>query len=85
MESETSAERVDERIDEIVVGALRVDRSDFDDDTLLGPEGLDADSLAVVEMAETVDVELGVSIPDEDLEDLETVGDVKEYVRERAD
>lgn len=81
MESGVTEAEVDERIDGIVATALRIDESAFDDDSRFGPEGLDADSLSVVEMAETVDVELGVAIPDEDLEELETIGEVKAYVR----
>lgn len=82
---ETDTDDLNDRIDDIVATTLRIDQSDFDDGTDLGPDGLDADSLAVVEMAETVDVELDVTIPDEDLEDLETVGDVKAYVRQAMD
>jgi acyl carrier protein len=67
-------------IEEAIATALRVDQAELTDETVFGPEGLDVDSLSVLEMAETIDVELGVTIPDADLEDLETVGDVKTYV-----
>lgn len=76
-------EELDAEIEGIIATTLRLDRDEFDDETAFGPEGLDADSLSIVEMAETVDMELGVGIPDEDLEDLETVGEVKTYVSER--
>lgn len=72
-------------IDRIVADALLVDESEFDDDTTFDADGLEAESLDIVEMAEFVDDELGVPIPDEDLEDLRTVGDVKSYVAERLD
>lgn len=81
-ESETS---YGYEIDTIVHEILRVDSDAFDDDTSFGLDGLDADSLAVVEMAETIGMDLGVDIPDDDFEDLQTVGDVKTYVREHAD
>lgn len=74
-----------ETIDRIVEDALLVDRSEFDDDTTFDNDGLAAESLDIVEMAELVDDELGVHIPDEDLEDLTTVGEVKSYVGERRD
>lgn len=74
-----------ETIDEIVADALLVDESEFDDHTTFDADGLEAESLDIVEMAELVDDELGVHIPDEDLEDLTTVGEVKSYVAERLD
>lgn len=76
---------VDGVVDEIVASAFLVDESEFDDETEFGPEGFDAESLDIVEMAELVEDELGVHIPDEDLEDLDTVGEVKEYVGERLE
>lgn len=78
-------DEVESEIEEIIATTLRIDRSEFDDETEFGPDGLDVDSLGIVEMAETMDMELGVGIPDEDLEELETVGDVKAYVVERYD
>jgi len=59
------------------------------------PEGqsfvddLDADSLALIELVEALEEQLGDRIPefrieDEDLEDLKTVRDAIDYVHERA-
>lgn len=73
-------ESVEATIEETIATTLRVDEAQLSDDTAFGPDGLDADSLSILEMAETIDVELGVTIPDADLEELETVGDVKAYV-----
>lgn len=70
-------------IDSIVADALLVSESDFDDDTPFGSDGLEAESLDIVEMAELVNDELGVSIPDSELEDISTVGEVKSYVAEK--
>ncbi|GAB3035679.1 hypothetical protein GCM10025298_26140 [Natronobiforma cellulositropha] len=67
---------------EIIETALGVDADAFDDDTAFGASGLDVDSITIVEIAEMVDIELGVHVPNEDLGDLETVGDLKAYVRE---
>jgi len=69
-------------IESTIAETMRVDESEISDDTSFGPDGLDADSLAVVEMAEILDMEMGVQIPDDDLRELETVGDVKSYVLE---
>lgn len=72
---------IESDVEEIIATRLRVDQGEFDDATSFGSDGLNADSLDIVEMAEALDENLGVHIPDDDLEDLETVGDVKEYVQ----
>jgi acyl carrier protein len=51
-------------------------------------EDLDADSLALIELVEALEQELGertvgFSIDDDDLEDLDTVGDAVDYVIQR--
>lgn len=53
-------------------------------------EDLDADSLALIELVEILEQELGertvgFQIDDEDLEDLKTVGDAVEYVMNKLD
>lgn len=73
---------IDQEIDRIVADVLRIDQDDFDDGTVFG-EDVPAESLDYVEIAETVEFELGVEIPDEDLEAIETVGEVKSYVADR--
>ncbi|MDY6818178.1 MAG: acyl carrier protein [Halobacteriales archaeon] len=80
----SSSENIDETVEEIIADRLRVDRSEFDDETSFTGETLDADSLDVVEAAEAIDANLGVHIPDEDLEELETVGDLKTYIRDHS-
>jgi acyl carrier protein len=52
-------------------------------------DDLDADSLALIELVEALEEQLGDRIPDfriedEDLEDLKTVRDAFDYVHERA-
>ena len=52
-------------------------------------DDLDADSLALIELVEALEEQLGGRIPgfrieDEDLEDLKTVRDAVDYVHERA-
>jgi len=73
---------IDERVEEIVADRLRVDRSAFDDGTAFTDGSIDADSLDVVETAEAIDANLGVRVPDEALAEIETVGDLKAYVRD---
>jgi acyl carrier protein len=66
-------------VDEIVAERLRIDEDEFDDESRF-EEDIGAESLDLVELAEAVEAELGVHVPDDDLADLETVGAVKEYV-----
>jgi len=80
----TVTENVSVRVEGIVADRLRVDSDAFDDGTPFDGEALDADSLDLVEIAEAIEAEVDVHVPDEDLEDLETVGDLTAYVAERA-
>lgn len=82
MQSETDH---DEVVDSVVESVFRLEPDEFDDETTFGPEGIDAESLDVVEMAERIGDATGIHIPDEELEDMETIGDVKEYVAENAE
>lgn len=71
-----------DEVDRIVADVLRVDGSDLDGGTVFG-EDVPAESLDYVEIAETIEFELGVEVPDEVLADVETVGDLRSYVAER--
>ena len=46
-------------------------------------EDFGADSLDVVDMITTLSDEFGVDIPDEEIENFHTVGDVVQYVEDR--
>ncbi|WP_042663686.1 acyl carrier protein [Haloferax sp. ATB1] len=72
------------QIDTIVADRLRVDMDSFDDSTALKGETLDAESLDIVELAEVIEADLGVHIPDEDLAEIEQVRGFKEYVKEHV-
>lgn len=78
----SSNREVDAAVEEIISDRLRIDQSAFDDETAFTDDVIDADSLDVVETAEAIDANLGVRVPDEDIEEMETVGDLKQYVRE---
>lgn len=69
---------------EAVEDVFAMDEDEYDDSTSFGPDGLDVDSLQVVEMVETLEYELDVQISDDDLEEIETVGDTIEVVRSVA-
>ncbi len=68
-----------DRVVEIIAEQLQID-SDIIDETSKIMEDLGADSLDVVEMLMTMEETFGISVPDEDIEDLITVSDVVAYV-----
>lgn len=72
-----------DEVEAIVADVLQVDRAEFDDETVFG-EDVPAESLDLIEIAETIAFEFDVAVPDEALEDVETVGDLKAYVRDHA-
>lgn len=47
-------------------------------------EDFEADSLDIVDMVMTLEDEFGIEIPDEEIENLHTVGDVVRYVEENS-
>ncbi len=69
-----------ERIQEIIADKLSIDvesitmEASFIDD-------LNADSLDIVELIMALEDELDMEIPDEDVENFKTVGDVVNYVK----
>lgn len=70
-----------ETIKEILAKQLRIDENDIEEDTLLR-EDLGVDSLDVVEMLMAIEDECGVMVPDDEIANLKTVGDVAKYVEE---
>lgn len=72
-----------ERIRELLAEQLDVaeDKITMDSDIL---EDFEADSLDVVDMVMTLEDEFGVEVPDEQIENFHTVGDVVRYVEENS-
>lgn len=56
-----------------IVPKFGVNPDDVSDSSTL--EDLDMDSLDVVEIMQAIEDDLGIRVPDEDLEDLTTIGD----------
>ncbi|MBJ7459065.1 MAG: acyl carrier protein [Thermoleophilaceae bacterium] len=56
-----------------IVPKFGVNPDDVSDTSTL--EDLDMDSLDVVEIMQAIEDDLGIRVPDEDLEDLSTIGD----------
>ncbi|MBQ9940530.1 MAG: acyl carrier protein [Clostridia bacterium] len=72
-----------EKVKEILSKQLRVDINDISDDTNI-MDDLGADSLDIVEMLQTIECDFGIIIPDEDVQGLRTVGDVADYIEQKA-
>ena len=73
-----------EKVKEIIVETLSCDADKVTPDARLA-EDLEADSLAAVELSMALEEAFGVSISDEDLPTLKTVGDVVKYLEDHAE
>ena len=70
------------KISEIVADQLGITPDTITRETTFGD--LDADSLDVVEVIMALEDEFGTEIPSEDLEKLNTVGDVMNYLTDKG-
>lgn len=70
-----------EEIKELVAETLGTDVEELTEATSFS-EDLNADSLDLFEMVMELEDKFGVKIPTEDLENIKTIGDVKEYIEE---
>jgi acyl carrier protein len=72
------------KVKEIIINELGVDPEKVTDDAAF-VEDLGADSLDTVELVMAFEEEFGLDIPDEDAEQMRTVGDAIKYIEENAD
>lgn len=72
-----------EKVKELLAKYLKVDPSTITPDTDIKKD-LKADSLLVVEMLFTLEDEMGITIPDEMVEQLTRVGTLVEYLEKAA-
>ena len=72
-----------EKMKEIIAEQLSVDAESITEATSF-KDDLGADSLDLFELVMALEDEYSVEIPAEDLHDIETVGDVIEYLREKG-
>ena len=68
---------------EVIVDQLNVDETDVTEDASF-IDDLGADSLDLVELVMALEQEFGVTIPDESVEAIKTVGDAVTYIVENA-
>ena len=74
---------IDEKVIDIIVDKLGVDRSEAVPEAVF-VDDLGADSLDLVELIMAMEEEFGMEIADEDAEKLRTVQDVISFVSSRA-
>ncbi|HET7855655.1 MAG TPA: acyl carrier protein [Gaiellaceae bacterium] len=74
-----SRDEVYERIREVLAERLSVEESDITEEANF-QEDLGADSLDLVEMIMELEDQFGIKIPDEDAQQIQTVGQAVEYV-----
>ena len=73
-----------DKVAEILAEQLDADKEDKTADTRIA-EDLNADSLDVVELLMAIEDEFEITIPDEEIENLKTVGDVADYIQSNID
>jgi acyl carrier protein len=74
-----SRDEVFERIREVLAERLSAEESDITEEANF-QEDLGADSLDLVEMIMELEDQFGIKIPDEDAQQIQTVGQAVEYV-----
>ena len=75
---------LEDRVKEIIVEQLGVNAEQVVTEAKF-IEDLGADSLDTVELVMAFEEEFGVEVPDEDAEKLQTVGNVVDYLRDKAE
>ena len=77
------SEAIEARVKEIIINELGVEPDKVDHGASF-VEDLGADSLDTVELVMAFEEEFGIDIPDEDAEQMRTVGDAIKYLKENA-
>jgi len=78
------ADSIEARVKEIIVNELGVESEKVTDDASF-VEDLGADSLDTVELVMAFEEEFGIDIPDEDAEQMRTVGEAISYLKKNAE
>ena len=76
-------EEIFDKLKELVVDQLGVEEDEVTMEASM-QDDLGADSLDLVDPVMSVEEEFGVKVADEDLENIKTVGDIVNYIEDRA-
>lgn len=69
-----------EKVKKMLADQLDADENELTMETNIAKD-LDADSLDVVELLMTIEDEFNIEIPDEEIENIKTIGDLTEYIQ----
>ena len=72
-----------EQVKKILCDQLDLEEEQVNEDSEV-IEDLGADSLDIVDLVMTLEEEFDTEIPDEDIENLKTVGDIVKYIEDRV-
>ena len=72
-----------EQVKKILCDQLDLDEEQVTEDSEV-IDDLGSDSLDIVDLVMTLEEEFDTEIPDEDIENLRTVGDIVKYIEERS-
>ena len=72
-----------EKVKEVIEEKLNAEGVDITEETSF-KDDLNADSLDLFELVMALEDEFGIEIPSEDLEQLSTVGDVLDYLKDKG-
>ena len=72
-------DEIRDKVRAVIVDQLGVEEDDVTEDASF-VDDLNADSLDIVELVMALEEEFGISIPDEDAENIKTVGDAVAYI-----
>lgn len=73
-----------EKLKDIIAEQLSVEADEVNLDSNI-QDDLGADSLDVVDLITTIEDEFDISIPDEAVEEIKTVGDIVNYIEKNTD
>ena len=76
-------EEIFDKLKELVVDQLGVEEDEVTMEASM-QDDLGADSLDLVDLVMSGEEEFGVKVADEDLENIKTVGDIVNYIEDRA-
>ncbi len=76
-------EEIFDKVKNVIVDQLNVDEADVTEEASF-TDDLGADSLDLVEFVMALEEQFGISIPDEEAENIKTVGDAVAYIADNV-
>ena len=73
-----------DKVKEIIVDQLDADENDVTQDASI-TDDLGADSLDVVDLVMSIEEEFDIEVPDEEVANMKTVGDIVKYIESKTE